>query len=58
MPNAARLNPVFEEESEAAGLVTQFMAAVPLSSLVRKAGMQALAHNVISGAVDMAKQGF
>ncbi len=55
---AARLNPVFTIAGSDYVMVTQFMAAVPLSSLQEPEGSLLAQHDRIVAALDMLFQGF
>lgn len=54
---ATRLNPIFLIKDRRYVMVTQFMAAVPLSELKAKAGSLAHEHHVIKPAIDMVFDG-
>lgn len=55
---AGRLNPVFEIDSAEYVMVTQFLAAVPVSELGKRAGNLAYENAVITNALDMLFSGF
>ncbi|NKC05188.1 CcdB family protein [Brucella haematophila] len=55
---AKRLNPSFEIEGEDYILVTQFMAAIPISALKEPVTNLKAAHDEIVAALDMAFHGF
>lgn len=55
---AAHLNPIFEVEGQEVVMVTQFMAAVPVSILKNPVGHLDEAFEQITRATDMLLQGF
>ncbi|MDH6234008.1 toxin CcdB [Mesorhizobium soli] len=55
---ARRLNPVFEIEGESCAMVTQFMAAVPISALATPVANLSAHHDHIVAALDMVFHGF
>jgi toxin CcdB len=55
---ARRLNPVFEIANARYVMVTQFMAAVPVSELGTRIGSLEHAHDEITSALDMIFLGF
>jgi len=57
-PPARRLNPVFDVTGERVVMLTQFMAAVPISELRRRVGSLADQRDAIMNALDMVFIGF
>lgn len=55
---ARRLNPIFEIQGQQTVMVTQFMAAVPVTELKKVAGNLGGHHDQISEALDMLFKGF
>lgn len=54
---ASRLNPVFDIAGQRVVMVTQFMAAVPLSELKQRTGKLANRHHEVVAAVDVLLSG-
>lgn len=55
---AGRLNPMFQIDGKAFVMVTQFLAAIPISELKEKAGSLAHRDSEIGDALDMIFVGF
>lgn len=55
---AKRLNPIFEIEGESYILVTQFLAAIPMSALRQPVANLSALHDDILAALDMVFHGF
>lgn len=55
---AKRLNPIFEIEGRRVVMMTQFLAAVPMTILNNRVGSLSAQHDQIINALDMVFQGF